>query len=777
MTDGLFLGRSTNKNGDFRLSPERLRTHGVVVGMTGSGKTGLCLVLLEELVRARVPIIAIDPKGDLGNLGLLFPGLSKEEFAPWISNNDDAEAVADQWRNGLSNWGLSEADVKSLSDQLDLTVYSPGSEVAVPVDLLGCLERPQDQILEDPESKRDLIKDTVGGLLGLVGRPIDPVKDPAHIVLSSVIDHAWTEGGHFDLETLILKLLDPPFEKVGVFPVDQFFPRDARMELAMALNGIVASPAFAAWTKGSTLDVERMLSPGMRTSVHVFALGHLSDNERHFFLSLLLGRIQAWTRIQPGSDDLRAVLFFDEVAGYLPPHPQNPPTKQPLLLMMKQARAVGFGVVLATQNPVDLDYKALSNAGLWCIGRLNTAQDRARLLKGLDAESDLDAEVAGLNKRHFLIHQVGRGSPEVVGSRHALCFLRGPLTKTEWPRINQLRGVPPITASTPAPGPSSETAIKGTSVPPSLKNVEHWFLDSRTAFSARFSGAFEDAQEPRELKGKILYRPGVLAELQLRFDEDRVGFFLDRTESRVWFPLGGDLGEPKSVALEPEDLLSQPGDDAMFEALPGWLDEAKELKQAQKQIVDQVYRSETEGMFVHKKLKLYGKPEESRENFAARCRDSVEDRIESAVAKLQERYQSKAERLEDKLEKAKMKLVELEGVAKSRQLEEAVNIGSTILSFFGGRKKSLGSAVRKRRQSSTASSRVDRTRETIHKLEDDAVALVEELEEKVEEIRDREEALLEQIENRVVRLEKNDIRLARFGILWVPVQRRLERRY
>jgi len=380
MGDGLYLGRVLEGDADLRLPADRLRTHGVVVGMTGSGKTGLCVVLLEELARAGVPVIAIDPKGDLGNLGLLFGGLSAEEFAPWVGADERADEVATRWRDGLARWGVGPQQVHDLRESMALTIYTPGSDAGVPIDVLGAFRRPDREL--DEEARLAIVTASVSGLLQLVGHTGDPVRDPAHIVLSQIVDAAWGAGEDPDLETLILRLVDPPFAKVGVFPLDRFFPPDDRMELAMALNGLVAAPTFAPWTRGVGLDIDAMLRPvaGGRTPIHVFSLAHLADPQRQFVLSLLLGRLQAWSRSQPGTSDLRALLYFDEVAGYLPPHPHDPPTKRPLLTMMKQARAVGLGVVLATQNPVDIDYKALSNAGLWCIGRLQTPQDRNRLL-------------------------------------------------------------------------------------------------------------------------------------------------------------------------------------------------------------------------------------------------------------------------------------------------------------------------------------------------------------------------------------------------------------
>ena len=784
MSDGLFLGRVVDGDQDVRLPADRLRTHGVVVGMTGSGKTGLCVVLLEELAKAGVPVIAIDPKGDLGNLGLLFGGLSADEFAPWVGADEQPSEVAARWREGLSRWGLGAQQVSDLRERLALTIYTPGSDAGVPIDVLGAFRRPDREL--DEEARLAIVTSSVSGLLQLVGHGGDPVRDPAHIVLSQIVDAAWSAGEDPDLETLILQLVDPPFEKVGVFPVDRFFPPDDRMDLAMALNGLVAAPTFAPWTRGVSLDIDAMLRPvaGGRVPIHVFSLAHLADPQRQFVLSLLLGRLQAWSRSQPGNSDLRALLYFDEVAGYLPPHPHDPPTKRPLLTMMKQARAVGLGVVLATQNPVDIDYKALSNAGLWCIGRLQTPQDRARLLKGL-GRPELNDVVQGLDKRCFLLHDTRSDEPVVLRSRHAMSYLRGPLTAVEIERLSggSERRATPVASAAPVAPAASAVPVAAAAAPPSEPGLlsappptpgDSWFLDPRTVFSARLADAFTPHAEPCPADGKPVYRPALLAELQLTFDEDKAGFYLDQAERRLWFPLGDvGPGEPHNVTLEEGDLQGAAEPGARFAPLPDWADEAAELKALGKRVVEQVYRTETRGMFVHRKLKLYGKAGEERDAFEMRCRKAIADRVHGQVAKLKDRYEKQADRLDEKIRKAESKISELEGSLQARRTEEAINIGETVFSLFSGRRRSITSAVSKRRQTMRTRERLDQTGDQIQQYQEQAADLLEELQQDVTEATADGEAMLDDIEEREVRLERNDIRLARFGVLWIPVSRRI----
>ncbi|MFN7147016.1 MAG: ATP-binding protein, partial [Myxococcota bacterium] len=345
-----------------------LTTHGVCVGMTGSGKTGLCVGLLEEVAGAGIPIVAIDPKGDLTNLALIEPEAGR----------------AEAWRAGQAQWGIGPDEVRRWAGKVAVRVWTPGSDAGLGVNVLAALRRPTGEL--DDETRRELVLGSVSALLGLVGETADPVRSPAHIVLSRILEEAWARGEDPDLEALLAALVDPPFAKVGIFPTDRFFPPDDRFALAMRLNALIASPAFAAWATGAALDVPALLAPvDGRTPVNVFTLSHLSEPERHFFVGLLLDRIAAWARGLPGTNELRALVFFDEVWGYLPPHPKDPPAKRPILALMKQARAVGVGTVLATQNPVDLDYKALSNAGTWFVGRLQTRNDRDRVAEGLTA--------------------------------------------------------------------------------------------------------------------------------------------------------------------------------------------------------------------------------------------------------------------------------------------------------------------------------------------------------------------------------------------------------
>ena len=392
--------------------PADLTTHGFVTGMTGSGKTGLCIGLLEEAALEGIPAIMIDPKGDLTNLLLHFPDFKPEDFKPWIDpdvvrrENKDMDTVAAEtaaeWKNGLEQWGLTSDDVRKLQDSVDFTVYTPGSTAGQPVSILSSFKAPDISWEENSEVLREEISSTVTAVLGLVGmNDIDPLRSREHILMANILEYAWSQGKSLDMNALILQVQNPPFERLGAFPVDNLFPAKERMDLAMLLNNFLASPSFQTWIEGVPLDVPSFLYSSDGKPRHsIFYLAHLPENERMFFVTLLFASIEAWMRMQRGTGSLRALIYFDEIVGYLPPV-ANPPSRPIMLRMLKQARAFGVGLLLATQNPVDLDYKALSNAGTWFIGRLQTERDKARLLDGLESAGEILIAVSWI--KSFLV--------------------------------------------------------------------------------------------------------------------------------------------------------------------------------------------------------------------------------------------------------------------------------------------------------------------------------------------------------------------------------------
>ena len=581
----LFLGgsidpatheRSTaDATGNVNVPTDSLTTHGVIVGMTGSGKTGLGVILIEEALRAGLPVLAIDPKGDLTNLCLTFPNLSPADFRPWIDEaqaanagqtpDDFAASQAELWTGGLAKWGLSGTDIGALRTKTDFTIYTPGSQAGVPLDIVGSLQVPAD--MSDAEVVADEIEGYVTGLLGLVGIAADPLASREHILLSNLIHHSWSEGRALDLTTLVGMIPSPPIRKLGVFDVDQFFPADDRMALAMKLNGLLASPSFASWAMGSPLDIQSMLfTPDGRGRCAIVTTAHLSDDERQFVTSLLLSKLVTWMRRQSGTTDLRAMLYMDEVAGYLPPT-EKPPTKKPIMTLMKQARAFGVGVILSTQNPVDLDYKAMSNAGTWMIGRLQTDRDKARLLDGMASAAGsvdvaaVDATISGLGKREFMLRRAGKDQPEIFTTRWAMSYLRGPMTRDQIAQV-MVDATPPANPVFPDPTPTDRVATGVPSPVPSDPTPTDPLPADVTAVMPEVADGvavrWVDVAAPwlgdvgGDSSGTIR-EAAIVARVAIRYDETKADLVHDEEYEAVLFPLGDHIDVTKLVQVDYDD--------------------------------------------------------------------------------------------------------------------------------------------------------------------------------------------------------------------------------
>jgi len=693
MGDGLYLGKQVDADRGapgprLELDPADLLTHGLIVGMTGSGKTGLAIVLLEELLRQGVPVIAIDPKGDLANLLLLFEKLDAASFEPWIDveaarrDGKDVKAAAvttaATWKEGLAEWGLGPADIAALKKAHDAVVYTPGSRAGVPLDVLQSLDAPAVPFDSAEEDLRDEIQAIVSGLLGLVRVEADPLQSAPAVFLANLVERSWRAGKGLSLESLIGAIAEPPFDKIGALPLETAFPRKERQSLMMALNNLLASPSFESWRVGEPLDVDRMLrAPDGRPRLSIVSTAHLSDEERLFVTALLLDKVKTWMRRQGGTTQLRALVYMDEIFGYFPPHPANPPTKRPLLTLLKQARAQGVGVVLATQNPVDLDYKGLANMGTWMVGTLQTEQDRERLESGLSG-AGLEAGavkklLAATKKRVFLLHDVHRKSPCLLESRWAMSYLRGPLTREEIARLT--KAVPATAATKAEAGPSGPPVL-----PPPFRHL----------YLARRSGEIASAH--------------LLVKYAVRYKG------LDETIGvRAW-PLTGatpaDTLQTEPIEVEEASVTADAPAGLRYLDPPAWLASAgaRGIEKALKERLDDqlavtVYRDPV--------TKAVSAPNETREAFAARVGAGGEA----------------ADRLRQKIEKKRGDLAVREQEVAGRKQEKWLAIGSAVLSNIGlltGRRRSVsgvGSVLSKNRMEGTAEARLEALRADVAELE------------------------------------------------------------
>ncbi len=769
-----------------------LTTHGVVVGMTGSGKTGLAIVLIEEALLAGIPVLILDPKGDMANLALVFPDLSPTSFRPWVSESDASvagvspdEYAAKQatiWREGLESSGIGPERLQALRDAADVTIYTPGSTAGVPLNVIGSLRAPKLSWDTESETLRDEIQGTVTSLLRLVGIEADPLSSREHVLLSNLVENAWRAGRDLDLGTLIAEIQSPPIRKLGVFELDQFFPPADRTKLAFTLNALVASPTFAAWGQGDPLDPQSLLftSEGKPRCAVVY-LAHLSDEERQFAVTLVFSKLVTWMRSQAGTPDLRALAYMDEVFGFVPPTAQ-PPAKKPILTILKQGRAFGLGLVLSTQNPVDLDYKAMANAGTWLVGRLQTENDKARVLEGLRSAAggtdigELDRAIGGLGKRLFLLVSAKASEPRLFATRWAMSYLRGPLTKEQVATLTEHRSktapfAPGTSVEAPAAAPTTpapELADDESSVaPPVAAGTPVSYLDPAAAWAAGVGA----------VAGSTRFRAFLAARVSLRYDDSAAGVDEQAEFEAVYGPLDGglDLASETQVDYDERDFAASPPSGAAYVLPQAPLSETGFYRSTAKDIQRHLVDRRPLELQRNRGLKLVARPGESPEEFAARCDAAAQERADAESAKIRDRLEAKRDRLESALAQAERRVEELEADTRSRAATELVaGAGAVLGALFGGRRstRSMASAVgsaasrrgvtsRSQERKKTAEGKADRTKDELAELE-------QEILDEVAEIDERWRAAADEVDTLSIRLEATDVRVLETRVVWVP---------
>lgn len=785
-----------------------LTTHGVIVGMTGSGKTGLAVVLLEELLASGIPALILDPKGDMPNLLLNFPDFAPADFEPWVNEGDARNAgksvsdfateQATTWREGLAGAGVTPEQMRALTSNVAFTVYTPGSTAGVPLNIIGNLRAPANP--SDLESVREEAGTLVSGLLSLVDIAADPLASREHILLANIVETAWSAGRDLDLAALIAQVIEPPFRKLGVFEVDTFFPADDRRALAMRLNGLVASPTFAAWTEGAPLDIGALLhTPDGRPRASILYLAHLSDAERQFVVSLVLARLITWMRGQSGTNNLRALMYMDEVVGFVPPTAE-PPAKRPMLTLLKQARAYGVGVVLATQNPVDLDYKAMSNAGTCMIGRLQTERDKARVLEALSSvggDVDLpliDRTISGLGRRQFVMHNAhDRGGPSRFSARWAMSYLRGPLTRqqlTELPNHTAPAGAAPGSSAAPAsealtaaapPAPSTPVSATEAApaavgenespVPPATPaGVPVYYVDPAAPWAAEFGA----------VAGGTRLEPVIAARLHLRYDDTKAGID-HREEWEAIIPLaeGTAASNARPVDFDARDLRTERPAGTVFYIPPVNLGTATLFRDIERDLKALLQREQTIEVFANKELKLYSRVGETEEDFRKRCLDAARSEADRDAAKLRDTFASKMDRVRAAIAKAEDRVEQYEADTQSRRGQEIISgIGAVLGAFLGGKASAGSIAGRLGRSAGGISSRrgmTSRTKQRLENAEDELGRRAEELEEIEADLQEDLADLVEhwdeiaaRIERIEVGLERDDVSVDEVALAWIP---------
>ncbi len=789
---GFRVDPKTGKPGSDALAVDSgdLTTHGVIVGMTGSGKTGLCIVLIEEALSAGIPALVLDPKGDMGNLLLTFPDLVPEDFRPWV-NEDDAKSenlslddfaakTAAAWREGLESQGIGADRIRALREAADFTIYTPGSEAGVPLNVIGSLAAPPLSWETEAEALRDEIEGTVTSLLGLVGIQADPLSSREFVLLSNLVENAWRAGQSLDLGALIGQVQTPPLRKLGVFDLDAFFPQKDRTALAMKLNALVASPSFAAWGEGQALDPGVLLrtTEGKPRAAIVY-LAHLSDAERQFVVTLVLSKLVTWMRGQTGTSDLRTLVYMDEVFGFVPPT-AAPPAKKPILTILKQGRAFGVGLVLSTQNPVDLDYKAMANAGTWLVGRLQTENDKARVLEGLKSavgDTDLgtlDKAIGGLQKREFMLVSAKSSEPALFATRWAMSYLRGPLTKDQVTTL--MKDAPrPAPASEPVAAPAASDAAPGQPpadaestpvAPPVAAGVPVGYLDPGAPWAAQVGAA----------AGGTRLRAFLAARVGVRFDDARAGVD-ERQEYEALYPLDGglDLDTPTVVDYDDRDFGGAAPSGATYVLPSAPVGESSFFRTAERDLARRLAGTEVLELQRNPQLELTSRPGETPEEFAGRCDDAAQAAADAEAAKIKQKLEAQQEKLRRALELAQRRLEELSTDQRSRQANELVaGAGAVLGALLGGRRSArsiagaVSSVASRRGMTARTAERKQTADAKVARAQDDLEEIEQRILDDVQAIDGKWKDVAAAIETISIRPEATDVKVERLALVWVP---------
>ena len=811
-----------------------LVTHALVVGMTGSGKTGLVVDLLEEAAIDGVPALVVDPKGDLANLLLTFPDLAPRDFEPWVdagrarreglSVPDLAAREAETWRRGLADWGQDGERIRRLRAAADFAVYTPGSSSARPVSVLASFAAPPPAARADLDLLRDRVAATVGSVLGLLGLDADPVKSREAILLSLLVEGAWREGRDLDLAGLIGLVQQPPVERVGVMPLDTFYPPAERFALAMALNNLLASPSFAAWLEGDPLDVARLLyAPGGRPRVAVFSIAHLSDAERMFFVTLLLSQVLGWVRGLPGASSLRAILAIDEVFGFLPPVAE-PPSKRPLLTLLKQARASGLGVVLGTQNPVDLDYKGLGNIGTWFLGRLQTERDKMRLLDGLEsaggtglAREEVDGLLSRLGKRQFLMRNVHEPEPVLFQTRWAMSYLAGPLGRDGLRRLAEGRRVEdeaaaggaaggevvPAGAGAAATGAVAGGARAAGAAPNHPGGLGAAEVASGVGAAAAWSGGHDGVPHqgsgggaasggstsrpllapdvpqaflPPPHGAATAYRPALLGLARVHYVDAKRN--VDHAEDLALLAEFA-AGAPDWAGTEPTEideaaLAAEPAPGAAFDHVPPPAAQAKSYRGWQRELADHLYRTRRLELLASRRFGLVAAPGEAEGDFRLRVAGTLREDRDRELAALRERWAKRLDTVRERVRRGEQAVDRERQQAEDQKRRTWVDAGSTVLGALFGRKtlsatnlRRAGSVLGGFSRSGKEAADIERAEATVEHRRGELVDLEAKAEQEAHELAERYDPTRLELETVTLKPRKSDVTVRRVLLAWV----------
>jgi hypothetical protein len=760
-----------------------LTTHALCVGMTGSGKTGLCISLIEEAALDGIPVLCIDPKGDLGNLLLTFPDLQPKDFEPWIDRETTpdvsaaAENVASLWRKGLESWRYDRTYLEQLQS-VEKIIYTPGSSVGVPLTVLKSLEAPGEAVLQDPEILRDQISSSVSGLLALLGIDADPLTSREHILLSNILAKNWQDGRDLSMEDLIRSIQTPPIQKIGVLDVESFFPKADRIKLSMTLNNLLASPSFAGWLQGQSLHIQDLLYDKQgKAKISILSIAHLNDSERMFFVTILLNEMISWMRTQRGTSALRAILYMDEIYGYFPPN-AKPPSKGPMMTLLKQARAFGLGVVLATQNPVDLDYKGLSNMGTWFLGRLQTQRDKDRVLEGLQGaslqrgaafdRSSMDRMLSAVGNRVFLMNNVNDPEPTIFQTRFALSYLRGPLSRDEISKLMADARRDVLRSENSNQQPSAQDRGPTGNSPAATSTT-----GGRPIVSVGIEERFLEAEQAVPKGSQAILKPALLGSASVHFvrGTGNIDIWKD-----FWLlaPSDRSVSEhpwDQAIAINPDKVQigKEPPDGFSFAELPPELLLAKNYKAWDKELSEFLFRHEKMNLYSCKAIKKNATP--GQDEFSARlelaefAREARDEAMDKVRAKFEERIAS----FEIKVAAAQQRLDRSIEEAKAKRLDGLVNLGTSILgSLLGGRRRSVPASAVRDLTGSTQNNDVTRAQETLESLVLQKNTMERECTQELDAIESQYAIENLKLEESEIPIRKSDTKIKLLALAWVP---------
>ena len=796
-----YLGRSydlaagTRRDDLVLYDSKDLVTHGVCVGMTGSGKTGLCLAILEEAAIDGVPVIAVDPKGDLGNLLLTFPNLAPEDFRPWV-NEDDArrkgvsaeQFAADQaatWKAGLAEWGQDGARIARLRSAADFAIYTPGSSAGLPLSILRSLDAPPAALLEDRELFAERVTTTATGLLTLAGVDAEPARSREHTLLTSILAATWNAGRGLDLATLIQLIQAPPVPRIGVLELESFFPASDRFGLATAFNNLLAAPGFEAWLEGEPLAIDRLLHTAEgKPRIAILSIAHLGDRERMFFVSLLLNELLAWMRAQQGTTSLRALFYMDEVFGFFPPV-ANPPSKTPLLTLLKQGRAFGLGCLLATQNPVDLDYKGLANCGTWWLGRLQTERDKARVLDGLEGavassggrfdRAFVDRALSGLRTRVFLMNNVHEDAPAVLESRWAMSYLRGPLTREHIKTLMGPRKTAPATAEQAAPAAPGAAPVASAAAPAAPAGG----TADRPVLPPDVQQFFVPVRLPQPGGASLWYEPQALGVASVGFSDAKLGIDAARGVT-VIAAVDARLGTVEwadGVSLETaaKDLDAEPAAGGRFLDVAPAATKPRSFGEWERSFKTWLGQSQTLELLKSRRTGLISVPGESERDFRVRSQTAAREQRDEAVDQLRRKYAPKMAALDEKIRRAEQTVERESAQASQQKLQTAVSMGATVLGALFGRKTLSGSTIG--RATTTArgvgrtmkeSQDIGRARETLAAAQQQKADIEAQVQAEIAALGGALDPLGEPLETVVLRPKRTSLAVQVVALAWVP---------